>query len=692
MNSGREEEWEDRLADLERRLQEVEARLGSARDPSIAPPPVYDMPEPPALPSVEPTRTSEPGRAAFSGGQTSDGSQAPGDERKPFSATPEDAEYTIGTRVLPRIGAGVFLLGVAYLIGLGISRGWITPLVLFIGAVLLCSAFVVVGLIKREEREEFGQLLVGIGSCGLYITFAGGHVWQELYSAELLVALFMALSVLNLAFSFWRASRTFLGIGMLGGFSAVLMPLAERQFSLLLLPERQFATVAILHFCILLPCAAVAARHRWMYAGLAIWFLALPSALALSGSPLAWQVEVLVVYANALAAIFVYAYGFRVEPFDPKAWMLTGLAFAAGIHAFALQGGVAGAGHVALFGALVAGMGYLLRGREAVPNALLLGAVLVLLIITPYGWTGVVRVGIQLVLSALLSGTYIATRLRAALALSGVLLALALASYIAIVEQGALQGMREPALLYGFLAAVCLFCYALSRGETRAETAAMLASVLALPIVLRLVFVHLGLPTGFQAQLTLFFTLESYGLVMALAALVLGWRQLSYLGWCLFAACWPLYLAAQLFEFPIQTELTALSMGLALLVILATASAKLEPGGDLMRAVGAALALPIVSRACVVVANLWGAQASATVSVVWTVYAIGLIAAGFALSDRHLRVLSLALFGVTAAKVILVDLSVLEPAVRVAVLMFVGVAMIAGGYWYIRSRSGTDEA
>jgi len=30
-------------------------------------------------------------------------------------------------------------------------------------------------------------------------------------------------------------------------------------------------------------------------------------------------------------------------------------------------------------------------------------------------------------------------------------------------------------------------------------------------------------------------------------------------------------------------------------------------------------------------------------------------------------------------------------AVCVAVLMFVGVAMIAGGYWYIRSRRGTDE-
>lgn len=30
-------------------------------------------------------------------------------------------------------------------------------------------------------------------------------------------------------------------------------------------------------------------------------------------------------------------------------------------------------------------------------------------------------------------------------------------------------------------------------------------------------------------------------------------------------------------------------------------------------------------------------------------------------------------------------------AVCVAVLMFVGVAMIAGGYWYIRSLRGTDE-
>lgn len=118
----------------------------------------------------------------------------------------------------------------------------------------------------------------------------------------------------------------------------------------------------------------------------------------------------------------------------------------------------------------------------------------------------------------------------------------------------------------------------------------------------------------------------------------------------------------------------------------------MEPPSDLIRAVSVVMALPIVLRLCVVGENFWGAQASATVSVVWTFYAIGLIAAGFLRSDRILRVIGLTLFGITAAKVILIDLSILEPAVRVAVLMFVGIAMIAGGHWCVRSRSGTDEA
>lgn len=201
--------------------------------------------------------------------------------------------------MLPRIGAVVFLLGVAYLIGLGISRGWITPLVQFLGAVAVCLAFVAVGLLRRDEREEFGQLLAGVGSCGLYISFAGGHAWQKLYSAEALVALFITLSILNLAFSYWRGSRTFLGIGMLGGFFGVLMPMEERQF----------ATTAILHFAILVPSAVVAARYRWMYAGPVIWVLALPTAVAVSGSPLAWQAEVLSILDPAVRVVVLMFVG-----------------------------------------------------------------------------------------------------------------------------------------------------------------------------------------------------------------------------------------------------------------------------------------------------------------------------------------------------------------------------------------------
>jgi|GEM_PF-7094022 len=75
-------------------------------------------------------------------------------------------------------------------------------------------------------------------------------------------------------------------------------------------------------------------------------------------------------------------------------------------------------------------------------------------------------------------------------------------------------------------------------------------------------------------------------------------------------------------------------------------------------------------------------QGSSTIGM--TVYALLLIGLGFAFRERILRYWSLGIFAAAATKVVLVDLAGLDAALRVLVLMGLGVAMIVGAYAYIR--------
>jgi len=82
---------------------------------------------------------------------------------------------------------------------------------------------------------------------------------------------------------------------------------------------------------------------------------------------------------------------------------------------------------------------------------------------------------------------------------------------------------------------------------------------------------------------------------------------------------------------------------------------------------------------------------TAAVTLAWTVYAFLLMGIGFAKHRPVLRYLSLTLFATTVGKVMVVDLSELDQGIRVVVLMLLGLAMIGGGYWYIRVRQRTEE-
>ena len=73
-----------------------------------------------------------------------------------------------------------------------------------------------------------------------------------------------------------------------------------------------------------------------------------------------------------------------------------------------------------------------------------------------------------------------------------------------------------------------------------------------------------------------------------------------------------------------------------------------------------------------------------SLSIVWGVYALALLVAGFALRNRPLRMSALALFGITTVKLLWQDLAYLEPAYRLASSVLLGLLLIAASYLYHR--------
>ncbi|MFO0947490.1 MAG: DUF2339 domain-containing protein [Planctomycetota bacterium] len=82
--------------------------------------------------------------------------------------------------------------------------------------------------------------------------------------------------------------------------------------------------------------------------------------------------------------------------------------------------------------------------------------------------------------------------------------------------------------------------------------------------------------------------------------------------------------------------------------------------------------------------------ALSSLSVVWALYATLLLALGFAKRVRWLRLTGLALFGLTACKLIVLDLAGLRDLARVASFFALGALMIASSYLYHRLEKRLD--
>lgn len=666
---GRFEQIESTLDEFRNRLNRIERRLGTEPAPRAAAPPVPPpaRPEPPPLPRFDFKSYSPPNPPAE-------------------PAPNEDAELKFGSVVLPRVGAAVVLLGIAYLVGLGIAGGWITVWHQFWGAAALCIASIGIGLWKRAEGHDFGQVLIGLGSCGLYLTFAGGHAFLKLYEAEALVAQFLVLSLLNLAYGGWSPSKSFVGIGLLGGLAAALMPMQRSNVELSL----------TLHMAILVPTVLIVAHRKWPQMAMGAWFVSTAAMLwpVLTKGVWPWQLAAL--YGASLLAIAAYSWSNEDWDFDAKHAFVPFAALVTGLIALA-GGGVAretNTAHLLTFGAALALIGAA-SPREKARNALWLAGLLAPFAFAPIGLVSLfdawAYVGLAAVAAALSFRMY--PRTMFGLTLLG--LAMGGLMYFARLSGPISIGVVEESLfLLAGMATMILATVSLSKRMDEAEIATFVSALAIAPALGRLSIVLLGQPSiGASIELALWAAAMPLAGAAAILAMRKGWSLIAGLAWLALGGAGLAYMGT--FERSPLTgglEVFVLASMLATTLLCCLSIPKVGSEPESAGVVAALTIWPIFTRLGYVLATdpAVGMAGSAAVTLTWTLYAVMVLIAGFALDFRSTRIAGLSIFGITLGKVLIYDLSALDPGIRVALLILLGMAMIGGGYWYVhRTRPGS---
>jgi uncharacterized membrane protein len=125
-----------------------------------------------------------------------------------------------------RAGVVLLLVGVSFLVRMGVEQGWLTPAVRVTGGVVIGVALSAFGLRARTSRPAYSQLLVGGGVVSFYLSaFGAWSVWHLVpYEAA------FTFCVLATAFAFVaavRLSAEWLALlGVVGGYATPFMLLS----------------------------------------------------------------------------------------------------------------------------------------------------------------------------------------------------------------------------------------------------------------------------------------------------------------------------------------------------------------------------------------------------------------------------------------------------------------------------------
>jgi uncharacterized membrane protein len=234
---------EERLDDLTRRIAQLEAKADRApRRARVVPGPRLPRPIPRPAP-LEQLR----GRVASHhwGG----------------------FEDLLGGRVLAWVGGVAVLLGLALLFAVAVSNGWIGETARVALGAAASAGLLALGiwLHERKARTDAARAAVATGVAGAFLTLTVATQVYELLPSLLGALLAVAIGALVTALALRWESRGVAALGILGGLAAPVLAGADYDAG----------TVAIL-FVTLAAAALVLLRQRWAWLALAAFLLATP--------------------------------------------------------------------------------------------------------------------------------------------------------------------------------------------------------------------------------------------------------------------------------------------------------------------------------------------------------------------------------------------------------------------------------
>jgi len=632
-----------------------------------------------------------------------------------------DFATSLGPRLLVGFGALLVVMALGFFVKVAWENDWVGPAGRVLTGVVTGLGLVAGGVRLLGQRyRPLGQGLAGAGLAALYVSAYGAHGFYGLIPRELAGFLLLAITVNAVVLAVRLDTRLLALLAWLGAYLApVLLSTGEDR------------AVSLFVYLALLAAGALAVERRraWpetlpvaflgtllLYAG---WFERFYSAerLGVAGS-----------------GVLLFAALFALVPRAPGGTGRPGLVIAAlgfagiiGMSIAAQSDRPAGLFLVLLGLALIA---MLARGRwsgaEALGVSLTAFAVL--------NWIGrfhhATTTGAALLLAAALPGVYLARLAirgliqREALARSDVAAYAAGAAFlwaalyrVLDVSQPALLGLTAVALAAVYLAIALTARRAEEPDPLQVRTTLALAALfltIAIPVQLGLHGITLGWAAEGTALVVLGLRFRS-ALTRAgghaVLALALGRLVTHHL---------PLHEVTvafrPLFNPPFGTWLFVILAVALTAAWLRRSTESLAPVERLLPGLGTALAIVLlfalttfetmdVFQQRVFEARSLGnggaaRQAQLTgglaLSMLWTVFAGTLLGAGLALRSRALFYAAYALFAVTAAKVVIWDLSTLSALYRVFSFLAVGVVLLAGAYLNLRFRerlaTGSEEA
>lgn len=305
---GGAESTEGRLEELTRRLERVERRV-------FPPTPMEPQPRP-AIRHAAPVARPEP-------------------VQPPAEPPRRDLEALLGGRVLAWVGSLAILLGIVFLFGIAIDRGWIDEpmrtVLGFLGSTTLLLAGV--WLYERKGRTEAALAAVASALSGLYATLLVGTQLYELIPAAVGLAGAGLVGIVGAAIAVRWKSTVVAAIGILGALLApVLVGAGTSSLSLGFMAIALTAAVGVLLW------------QRWAWLSLGAFAVSAPQLLSWLAESYDERLAVaLGVLIGFWALYVVAAFGYELRarapgelPVDSWLLLLADVVLVAGAGYFAL--------------------------------------------------------------------------------------------------------------------------------------------------------------------------------------------------------------------------------------------------------------------------------------------------------------------------------------------------------------------